>query len=318
MKLFGNLTQLLLGLSLSLGTVAAETVYTTPSGYVTHNFGVGFTPLGINLHTDVLVSGTFDSQSGGVLTDTDANFAAVLSDTSATYVVELADGTVAEISNINTTSVEVGSGAIAASGAAYKIRKSRTLNEIFGVGAEAKLTSSDIIWIREGADYARYFYRSDAQEFRDFDAPFVPPSKPVALFAPDGIFVQIASTPVEVTIFGSVKSTPNAILAPPGFKLITIPSPGVQKLNELGLETVLATSDGPGIGSADSVWVPQPAGTSPAFKRYYYDATNSVWRDFDAPLAPDQGAIALPSAAFIANASTTVDRTGIITLPAAP
>ncbi|MGJ8696550.1 MAG: hypothetical protein ACSHYF_09545 [Verrucomicrobiaceae bacterium] len=280
--------------------------YTSPSGYVKTDLVVGFNPIGINLHGEVLLSGVIDSESANVITDADVDFAATLTDANATYLLEITNGaqngSVNVITSSTSTTVTIEGGGIAAGTANYTIRKAKTLNEVFGTGADAQLTgsfnstNSDIIWVPDGSgDYDRYYYNSNNNEFRSTASQFSSPPKPIAFFYPDGAFVEVKANTTTVTLFGEVKKTGTIISAASGFSIFTVPSPAGQTLDELGLKDDLTASFNS--TAADILWVPDGAGS---YNRYFVHTTGGgTWRSTSSQFSGNEGTTVVSGAIAI-------------------
>jgi hypothetical protein len=265
-----------------------------------YDLAVGFTPVGVNLHGEVLLSGTIDSVNGAgnEFTDAAANFTSLLSTVNLaanTYLFEVTSGTqngaVAVITDATSTTVTVEGTGLAAGTASYTIRKAKTLNEFFGTGDNAQLSgsfnsnSSDVVWLPDGSgDYDTYYYNSNFNEFRSTKNQFSSPSKPISFFYPDGAFVEVKSTPKTVTVFGEVKTTATIIAAPSGFSVFSVPSPLGQTLDELGIKDDLTKSFN-SVG-ADVVWVGDGAG---GYDTFFVHNLN-VWRSTESQFSGDEGA----------------------------
>ena len=302
-----------------LGSGALSASTTDPVGWVKVDLAVGFNAIGLNVHNLVTVSGTFESETGGVFTDDDYDFGANLTDTDATYLLELntgaSAGVVGEISAISGNTVTLGA-SVPEGDASYTIRKAMTLNEIFGTGVDAKLkgstapTAADIVWIPDGTGgYDQYFYNTVGEEFYDAGSIFGAPAKPVSVYYPDGMLVQIRDTPVTLWIMGEVKKTPTIFPALNGFNLVTVPSPVGQTLAESKLEDYLRASTAP--TDADIVWVPNGSG---GYTQYFYHSGDSVWRLASSLFSGDSGDIPIGSAILIQRRGAAT--TGIFSLPA--
>jgi hypothetical protein len=315
----------LLSTVIALPLCGETLAYTAPSGYVKTDLVVGFNPLGINLHGEILVSGIIDSEAANVITDADVDFAAALSDGNATYLFEVTsgsqNGSVSVITSSTATTVTIEGPGVSAGTESYTIRQARTLNEVFGTGANAMLAggitpaSADIVWLPDGSGgYFQYFYSTfgGANEFRPTTAAFAPVAKPVSIFYPDGLFVQVASTAKEIRVFGEVKTTPTIASAAPGFSLISLQNPVGQTLAESGLNAFITAGNTP--SGADILFIP----TGPSTYNEYFFSTflgANVWRLKSSPFAGDEGGTTLPSSFFIQNTGVTT-KVGVITLPA--
>ena len=291
--------------------------YTNPSGYVKYDLVVGFNPIGINLHGEVLVSGTIDSVNAGgdTFTDADVDFTTILSTANlaaGTYLLEITgadttagsalnqNGAVAVITSATSTTVTIEGGGVDSGAASYTIRKAKTLNEVFGTGDDAQLTgsfnsaNSDIIWVPDGSGgYTTYYYNANNSEFRATTSQFSSPAKPFSFFYPDGAFVEVKSTPKMITIFGEVKTTGTIIAATSGFSVFTVPSPTGQTLDELGIKGSLSKSFNS--LNADVLWVGDGAGGYDT----YFVHNSDVWRSTDSQFSGNEGATIVSGAIAI-------------------
>ncbi len=298
--------------SITLPLCGQTLAYTAPSGYVKSNLVVGFNPIGINLHGDILVSGIIDSENANVVTDADVDFTTTLTDADATYLLEISNGAqngaVAVITASTATTITIEGSGIAAGAASYAVRQAKTLNEVFGTGASATLTGSfnstgsDIVWVPDGAgDYDRYYYNANFNEFRSTANQFSSPPKPIAFFYPDGAFVEVKSSPKTITLFGEVKKTGTIIAATAGFSIFTVPSPAGQTLDELGLKDDLTQSFSS--AAADVFWVPDGAG---GYVRYFvHIAGGGTWRSTTSQFFGNEGATVVTGAISIERKSAS-------------
>ena len=299
---------------MALPLVGQTVAFTTPSGYVKTDLVIGFNPIGINLHGEILVSGTIDSESGAVITDADVDFAAALTDANATYLFEVTNGTqngsVSVISASTANSVTLEGAGIAAGTVSYTIRQAKTLNEVFGTGANASLTgsfnstNSDIVWVPDGSgDYDRYYYNSNNSEFRSTESQFTSPPKPISFFYPDGAFVEVKSTTKTITLFGEVKKTGTIISAASGFSIFSIPSPTGQTLDELGIKDDLTQSFNS--AGSDIIWVPDGSGS---YDRYFVHSTGGgTWRSTSSQFSGDEGTTIVNGAIAIERKSASTN-----------
>jgi len=282
--------------------------YTAPSGYVKSDLVVGFNPIGINLHGDILVSGIIDSEAANVITDADVDFTATLTDPNATYLLEVSNGAqngaVAVVTTSTATTITIEGSGIAAGAASYAVRQAKTLNEVFGTTLTGSFnsTSSDIVWVPDGlGGYDRYYYNSIKNEFRSTANQFSSPPKPIAFFYPDGAFVEVKSSPKTITLFGEVKKTGTIIAATTGFSIFTVPSPAGQTLDELGLKDDLTQSFSS--AAADIFWVPDGAG---GYVRYFVHIANGgTWRLTTSQFSGDEGTTVVTGAISIERKSAS-------------
>lgn len=313
---------------------SAETVYTTPAGYVTYDLVPGFNVLGINVHNPSLATGSFEMESltpadgGGnsafvTLTDDDGNFSTALNEATATYLLEItsgsATGAVAEIASYTETTLRVTSDVLLGAGnAEFVVRKAFNLRDIFGSDGESKLKSSftstaaDVILVPDGTgSYDRYFYRGSTTNstLRSVDDPSVV-SPAVPVFYPSGLLVQVESTPKSFPVFGEVKMMPTAFQLVSGFNVLTVASPGSQTLSSTGLQNTLQaafTST-----AADILWSPNGDGT---YTRYFLrgSTTNNSWRLVDDVSAGDKGSDIVQNGLLIQRSGSSAS--GLFQLP---
>ncbi len=293
----------LLGALFAVG--AAQAASTTPVGYETNAFAVGFTPVGLRLHSPVVASGTLSAVSATTLTDSDvADFAAVLgaSGSSGTYVLEINNGTgiYQLITTWSGSSINVAddlSGEVAAD-ASYTIRKAATLASVFGAtnnvandgaglgagaGGPASLSTIDQVWVPNGAgNYDKYYFDNNAPptfataswakvDNSTFGATAIDPNS-VVLAYPVGMFVN-AKTAGDLVVTGEVKKTATEVDLLVGFNAVGTAAPASATLttafgaaNEAGLG---AGAGGPAsLSTIDQVWIPNGPGN---YDKYYFD-----------------------------------------------
>jgi len=308
---------LILALSLS-AKGQTQNFFSIPSGYVKHDLSVGFNPIGINLHGSVVASGTIDARDGNIFSENNADLSTLLTDASATYLLEITNrrqfGAVAEITSVtsganNTSTFQIEGTGMNTGNATYNIRKALTLNELFGTGTQAQLTggrtsnSADIVWLQdETGGYTQYFYSTSTtgtdtetgQEFRSTNTPFVSPDKPITVFYPDGLYIQVKDVAKTVTVFGQVKNTSTIVSGNTGLNLVSIPSPTGVTLD--GSRLSEGVSGANSTANADIVWIPNDTG---GYDQYFFHSGASVWRSFNTPFTGNEGATILPSTVFI-------------------
>lgn len=308
----------LLGLAAPSATAQSPTTFTKPSGYVRHDLQVGFNLIAVTVHNKPLVSGTIESEAGAVITDPNGAFDTALTDPLATYQIEITsgpqNGAVAEIISSTPTTVTVaGTGLGAGADTTYVVRAAETLNDLFGTSLDGGSTDTgnDTVWIaKPDGSYERYFYSTLGNEFRSTGDPFSAPTKPISVFYPEAMFVQIASSAKTVTFFGDVKVTPTVVAASEGFNLVRVSSPSGQTLAESNLNTFLTSgSTDTGI---DTVWLQDGSG---GYVRYFYSSLFDGWRSAADPFGADAGTTPLPSAVLIQRATGTGDTAGVFDLP---
>jgi hypothetical protein len=303
-------------LSFLAGSAFAQTAVSGAGGYTTHNLGIGFNLIGISLFDPVLVSETIDSENGAQITDGDVDFTAVLNDATATYVIEILSGSqsgaVAEIVSVDGATTITLDGAIGAGTAEYQIRKAPTLNSVFGTTLQggANATSADIVWLPGAAPgtFDQYFFSTLGNTFRSTATPFVNPPKPVSIFYPDAMFVQVRNTAKSLVVTGMVKTTDTVVAANTGYNLAAVNAPVGQTFGNSGLEAFLTA--GANATAADVVWLPDNLG---GFIQYFRSTLAPVWRLTTSPFAGDQNGTALTSGMFIQRRGA--DTAGALTVP---
>ena len=318
MNILKSLALVAAGLTVTGSVAFSQTVYTTPSGYVTIDLQPGFNPIGVNVHNAPVISGQIDSENGATLTDADVDFSTVLTDANATYLLEINDGpaagTVAEIDSNTATTVTVG-GAVGAGTASYSIREAMTLTDIFGEGDDLKITggftstSADTVFLPDGeGGYDSYFYSTRGNGFVLTSAPFATPT-PVVAFYPNGIIVQVESNdPAPFQLFGELKTTPTAVSTVTGFTLLSIPSPVGQTLASSNLQSFLS----PGFTStaADVLYLPDGMGD---YDEVFFSSRDNVWRLTSSPFAGDLGSREVSGALIVERKGS--ETSGVFSLP---
>ncbi len=280
----------------ALGQAATSDVV----GYYTQTLNPGFNILGVALHSAPVATGTFESD----LTDTDGpDFTTVLTDTNATYLLEVETGpqagAVAEITAQTATTLTV-DGGLPTGGADYTIRTALTLNELFpdgtlrsGFGA----ADSDVVFLPDGTGgFDQFFFSSIGTEFRSVTDAFNSPPRPISVFYPDALFVQITDTARTVVIAGDLKSTGTVVAAESGFNLVASPGPVGTTLGNSNLSASLDS----GFGAADSDVVFLPNGPGGTFTQYFFSSlAPGSWRLATDAFGASQDDVELTSGFFI-------------------
>lgn len=300
-------------LSFLAGSAFSQTAVSGAGGYTTLNLSVGFNLVGVSLFDPVIVSGTVDAEAGAVITDTDVDFTASLSDPTATYLIEILSGAqsgaVAEIASVDDANNITLTGDLGAGTADYQIRKAPTLNDVFGTQLEGGgFAPVDIVWLPDGAGgYDQYALKTPENEYRSTSSFFAAPAKPISIFYPDGLFVQVANTAKDVVVTGMVKTTGTVVSANTGFNVTANNAPVGNTLDSSGLANFL---DGGAFAPVDIVWLTDGAG---GYNQYAYK-TGDGWRTTTGFFGADQGATPLTSGLFIQRAGA--DTAGVLDVPA--
>ncbi len=303
--------------SLLAGSAFSQTAVSGAGGYTTESLIVGFNLLGISLFEPIDVSGTIDSEADNVITDADpGDLTTILDDPDATYLIEILSGpqagAVAEITGITATELTL-DGAIGAGTADYQVRAAPTLNDVFGTelaGGPSVGPTTDIVWLPDGqGGFNQYAYSTLGSEYRSTDAFFLPAGKPISIFYPDALFVQVADTAKDIVITGMVKTTSTVVAASGGFNLAAVNAPVGQTFGNSGLESFL--NGGPSVGATtDIVWLPDGAGD---YAQYAFSTLGNVWRDTSSFFVGDASDVELTSGIFIQRNGD--DTAGAITVP---
>jgi len=261
------------------------TAKTTPVGYVTESFKAGvFNLFGLTLQNSPVISGTFESAAGLVLTDTGANFPSVLT-ADTQYILEIGSGPlqgaiqeIASSSGDGITLIQDISAQVPA-GTTYSIRAAATIAEVFGATNSAGLlpgaaSTADVLWVPNGAGGFDQFYYAAAQP------PFLTAGwrqigqgntdkASVPLVYLDGMILQRrGSTDLSLVVSGEVKKTATSVAisgtAGSGFNYLASIFPVGSTLGNSGLEASVTKGNST---SADIIWIPNGTG---GYNQYYY------------------------------------------------
>ena len=310
----------------SAGAFAQDTpppsAFTTPVGFVTVDYGVGFSYIGLNLHEQIQIASTISSASGNVITVADGGASNLIS--GVKYILEITSGDSAgmiqeltafdEGANTLTTSDDISAAIV--SGDAYQIRPAATIESVFGANNEAGITpggniaSSTQIWVPTGTGFARYRYHSffGTNEWRSFDEDGVEVAvnpADVPLIYTDGMVVFSANAGSFV-LTGAVKTAPTTIAVVGNFNFVGNAYPvGTTLESTFGANNESGLDSGGNAASSDQILVPQSTG---GFKNYFYFSffgTNE-WRiinDDDTTTAIDPSTVELTSGYVLLNNS---------------
>lgn len=302
-------------LSFLAGSAFSQTAVSGAGGYTTHELNVGFNLIGISLFDPVSTGGTLTGEAGADVTDSGASFDTDL-DADTTYLLEILSGpqagAVAQIASWTADTLTL-DGALGAGNADYQVRKAPTLNDIFGdslAGGNFVGPTVDIVWLPDGSGgFNQYAYNALGGEYRATNAFFASPAKPVSVFYPDALFVQVADTAKDVVVTGMVKTTDTVVAANNGFNLAAVNAPVGSTFGNSGLEGFLAGGNfvGPAV---DVVWLPDGSG---GFDQYAYNTGASAWRSTGAFFLGDESNTPLTSGMFIQRQGE--DTAGALTVP---
>ena len=265
-----------------LGQVA----YTTPSGYVKHDLENGFNYLGLTVHQQVQASGTFGTPNGATLPTSVADLAIPLgaSNSDSLAIIEITAGDhvgvvleSASWSGSNLLGVAGLAGLPDLEGDSFQIRQASSLTDLFGVNntagfTEGTLQTADVIWVASGSGtFSRYYY--SLGDPAAFPVPVAEGWKDSVGNDPantkinylDGLFVQRRGGPLEITIFGEIKTkSTNLAIEGGGFNFFSGIYPAATTLSNSNLSSFIAHGD---LATGDIIWMPSGAS---AWNKFYY------------------------------------------------
>ena len=270
------------------------TSYTSPVGYNTQSFSVGFNVVGLTLQNSPAAAGDLEIVSGTTLTDSEL---AITPIPGRLYVFEVTAaanpalvGRISEVPAANivgttiTTTDNLGVLGLAADDK-YKLRLVPTLENIFTVtplasggvlGAGLNSGAADVVWVPTGTgSYVQHFLHTSGQ-FRL--AGTTTPTPNIPLVYADAVLVQKKGvTAASLVVNGEVKTVGTTSTAVTGFNPISTVAPVGLNLWNAGFEDDL----GPGLnpGAADLVWVQQ---SNLSYKKYFRHSSGN-WREDIAP-----------------------------------
>lgn len=283
--------------------------YTEPVGYETLVANDGQSNLlALRLHDMTRAAGSFESISGTVLVDGDANFETVLS-IEKSYVVELTggpvDGRVLDVVSFTDNTLMVAEPLPAASDILYRIREVPRLSTIINP-LETLATDdfnpdhADLILIPIGdGKFNPYFCSSRLGHMGYFNAATGCPEDPLLHYTEAFFYLRRASSPLNIVVSGTVKSANTLLMVTDTFNYVGSAYP-IITLGDTSLELSMHTGTA---DTADIVWL---QGTEGEYNRYYYsDGSPPLtvgWRLIDAPPGTednDQGAVSIHSGMII-------------------
>ena len=295
------------------GVVAGAPAYTTPVGYTTETIKAGlYNVFGVTLQNPVIISGNFEAVAGKILTDTGSGFGGQLV-AGQTYILEITSGglsgAIQEITSFSgdTITTPQDLSASLSVGTTYKLRKAKTIGEIFGNANEAGLltgsaTTADILWVPDGAGFQKYYYTNASPPFVTAGWKNTATGNTNQSSAPivytDGLMLQRrGATDLNLVISGELKVTNTIVAIDQPYTYVGGVYPSGVTLANSGLSSSLAHGS---ITTADVIWVPNGAG---AFFKYYYanaapPFTTAGWKRSDTGNT-DQSTAALTSAFYI-------------------
>jgi hypothetical protein len=269
------------------------TAYTNPVGYSSKSLAVGFNAIGLTLQKSPVASGTFETVSGTVLTDSDVTYAPVAG---RTYVLEVTSGTavgnIQEVlaANISGSVITTPQAIGIAVGDTYNLRLAPTLEEIFSTTtlanggvlfAALNSTSADVIWVPTGTgSYDKYYLKSGTTPafYKFGSTTLTAPNIPVVYT--DGLFVQKKTvTASTLTVSGEVKKVGSNSVMIQGYNLLSIVAPTGLNLFNSGLATSMVASLS--ATNADILWVQKSDLT---YDKYFRHSTApGNWRKVSTP-----------------------------------
>jgi uncharacterized protein (TIGR02597 family) len=291
---------------------ASSSASTNPVGFTRQQIKQGQQTVGITLTNPAVFSATIETASAQALTlDTsDVAIGSVLDD-AASYYVEIESGDVSTFvgdrfeidvtatrarndatlvlrtSNTNTLSLPLPTGALA--GLRASIKRHLTLAQIFGTGAEAKLTpSSDfaqadqvLLFDRATGGFITYYLHrasvATTPEWRrvgsvgSMDNAVIPPGA--------GIFVRrIAANPVDVVVTGAVRLNDFVLPLAAGYNFVSLPYPAAASPARLQMNCANGFTGASDAAQADQILVFNGAAYDSYFLYRSADGATEAWR----------------------------------------
>jgi len=260
---------------------AQTTAKTTPVGYHTETLVSGqFNLVGMNVHSPVISSGVISAEAADKVTVAGVDFTALLT-SGATYVLELPDGTIQEITSWTATELSTPqdiSGFITPATTTFKLRKAKTISEIFGATNTAGLQATDafdseaadLVYVQNAsAGFDRYFYSNLEGAEGWFNASDFSGANDIPVVYTDSLLLlRRGATDLDVVFSGEVKKEPTsyALLGGQFNYLSTVYPAGITLANS-GLATSLTPTDAFDSESADLVYIQN---ATAGYDRYFY------------------------------------------------
>ncbi|MEM7313502.1 MAG: hypothetical protein AAF497_10155, partial [Planctomycetota bacterium] len=255
--------------------------FTKPVGYHTEEIKPGFNVVGVNLVGAPLVSSAITGAAGATLSYSQVDLGAAIGD--GDYTIEFDNGAWSPIASADgndvTTTNDIS--ASVAAGASYTIRKVKTVEELFGsvddtgltVGADA--TSSDIVWVPDGAGGFTKLYPTTGDGFfltagwRDVAGADADNAAFPIHFTKGLLVERVGEGNVDVVFTGHVKTTPTTVDVSDAFTYLSRIYPSGSTFANSGLyqEDGSGVRDGASADEAENIWLPGEPG---AFAKYYY------------------------------------------------
>jgi hypothetical protein len=281
------------------GLSFGQTAFTTPVGYVTSALPANqFSFVGLTLHSTTVSSGIITAESATSVTAGTTNFLTLLgtpnpaSSTPLTYVLELGDGTIQEITNWTAAGVLTTPGNITANvtpgTTTYKLRKAKTIAEIFGATNTAGLvpdsdgdfaTGNDLIFVPgEGGATTTVYYFNDGSAQGWFNSAGDPAGDLPIVYA-DGFYIKRSTgSTINLIVSGEVKKESTSGVIAPGFNFLSSAAPTGVTLSNSGLQAFITPDTTGNFSLVDNILIPQANGT---FKTAYYfnDGSAQGWFD---------------------------------------
>lgn len=276
-------------LSLLAGAAFSQSAVSNAGGYetITINGSGAFTVFGLRLHEPIVVSGTFESQTGGTtLTDTDVDFDTALAGFTSgtdTLLIEItgataSEGTVIEFNTWSVNDITGLSGIVADDVTDYSIRAAKTIADVFGADNDIGLTSSTtgapsgaaILYVPNASGGFDQFYHLDftgqpkqwlqvgAGNADNFPLNYV-----------DGLIIsEPGATDLSLVVTGMVKTSATRLPVSNSFTYLGTAYPVGSELltSNLGESLTASTTGAP--SSADIVYMPLPDASG--YRQFYY------------------------------------------------
>jgi hypothetical protein len=278
-----------------------------------------FNLVGLTLHGAPLASGSFETLSSTVLTDSQAAFSVVAG---RYYILEIVtdanagvsiEGTIQLVAAANITSTTITTTDDLPSyglqvGATYTLRLAPTIEEILGTttsvlskGPNGASPLADVIWIpSSNGVYTRYYIRSSDSTVRDTITNAATPNVPIAYT--DGFIVEKKNTgDSDLILSGNVKPTVTRMALETGYNLIGTSFPVGSTLQNCGLASAISAGPNSASPLSDVVWIPDGSG---GYNTYYLRSSDTTWRNtLTNVLAPAD--LSLTSAVLVQRKSAT-------------
>ncbi|PAW66599.1 MAG: hypothetical protein B9S30_08000 [Verrucomicrobiia bacterium Tous-C5FEB] len=273
------------------GLASAQTTYTTPVGYTTTTpiAPNKFNLVSFTVHNTTIAAGVIDAESASSITDNEVNFTTLLGAADApntpTYILELPNGVIQEVvtwaGSVLTTPQDI-TASVTTGTTTYKLRKAKTISEIFGATNSAGITASvdgdlvtvdeDTIQVYNGAGFDVIYYFNNGLAGEDnvqgwFDANGNPAAAYPIVYS-DGLFIRRgAGTSYNLVVTGEIKTKPTSGVLVNGFNYLGAVAPVGLTLQQSGLQNSITQSPDGDLLTSDQVQIQNPDGS---FLNCYY------------------------------------------------